>query len=81
MEAEERYQAEPATGEDADSLFARRWARAVLTAALDRMRAEVERDGEGERFAALQEILQDDAGQSSTRRIRVCTVGPWRAAV
>ena len=64
LEAEERYQAESTTGEDEDSLFDRRWARAVVTAALDRMRGEMEGEGEGERFAVLQEFLQGDAGES-----------------
>jgi len=64
LEAEERFQSEPATGEDEDSLFDRRWAREVVSAALARIRREMERDGEGERFAVLQQFLQGDAGES-----------------
>ncbi len=64
MEAEERFQAEPATGDDEEVTFDRRWARAVVAAALERIRTEMERDGEGERFAVLQEFLQGDAGES-----------------
>jgi len=64
LEAEERYQTEPATGDEEEAVFDRRWARAVVTAALERIRTEMERDGEGERFAVLQEFLQGDAGES-----------------
>ncbi|MBP7951375.1 MAG: sigma-70 family RNA polymerase sigma factor [Verrucomicrobiales bacterium] len=64
LEAEERFQSEPATDDDETATFDRRWARAVVTAALERIRTEMERNGEGERFAILQEFLQGDAGES-----------------
>ena len=58
---EERYRLEPETGQSPEEFFDRRWALAVVDKALGRLRAEMERAGDGPRFEALKAHLQSAA--------------------
>jgi RNA polymerase sigma-70 factor (ECF subfamily) len=64
LEAEERYKAEPASSGNEDAIFDRRWAREVVAAALKQVQQEMEAEGTGDRFVALQGFLQGDANGS-----------------
>jgi RNA polymerase sigma factor (sigma-70 family) len=55
--AETRYGCEPADGHTPEQDFERRWALTVLDTVLQRLRAEYEREGKGELFAALNSTL------------------------
>lgn len=56
-DAETRYGCEPADGHTPEQYFERRWALTVLDTVLQRLRAEYEREGKGELFAALNSTL------------------------
>lgn len=58
--AEERYAVEPADGETPERLYERRFALAVLEAALDRLGAAEEAAGRGAAFDALRPFLTGD---------------------
>ena len=58
LDSERRYALEPTDGEAPETLFDRRWAQAVVTAALERLEAEMRREGTGERCVALKSFLQ-----------------------
>jgi RNA polymerase sigma-70 factor (ECF subfamily) len=55
--AEAVYAREPADAETPERIFERRWALALLSQVLDRLRAEYERDGKSALFAALHPTL------------------------
>ena len=55
--AEKRYQLEPVDTASPDRLYERRWAMTLLDAALAALREEMARDGQRERFEALQPCL------------------------
>lgn len=57
LEAEARYQLEPVEGETPESLYDRRWAATVLERVRGRLRAEFEKQGKAELFAALEPCL------------------------
>ena len=57
LDAEERYRLEPTDSASADRLFDRRWALTLLERVLARLQAETSGDGDGERFAALRDVL------------------------
>ena len=58
--AETRYSHEPADSVTPEQHFERRWALALLEAVTSRLRAEYEREGKGELFAALHPCLVGD---------------------
>ncbi len=64
LEPEERYAHEPETGTSPEEGFDRHWARTLATKALETLRSEQEREGNGPRFEALKAYLQTDGGQS-----------------
>jgi len=57
IEAEERYRHEPAMESSAETLFDRRWARAVLDAVLQKLRTEFAQAGKEDRFQELSALL------------------------
>jgi len=61
--AEERYQADARPSLNADHLYERRWALALLDQAMTRLRAEYEHDGRGEDFTRLKEYLTAERGE------------------
>lgn len=63
--AEHWFGAEPATSETPESLFEKRWALAVMDAALRRLREECQATGKGRVFALLGPFLsrEADAGE------------------
>ena len=60
QDADERYRVEPVDDLSADKLFERRWAMAVLEAALEKLRAECAGDGKARHFELLAPLLTDD---------------------
>ena len=62
LEPEHRFRHEPADGAAPDAWFDRRWAQTVVTGALSKLGAEMERDGVKDRFAVLKVFLQGDGG-------------------
>lgn len=60
--AEDWFGQEPASQETPESLFERRWALAVLAAALERLREECEATGRARLFHALAPFLSREAG-------------------
>lgn len=61
--AETRYGLEPADQATPETLFEREWFLTLLETALDRLRAEHERDGKAEQFTALRGCLMGEAGR------------------
>ena len=61
MEAEQCFGAEPATDETPEKLFARRWALAVMEAALANLRAAAGSAGKARHFALLHPFLGREA--------------------
>ncbi len=59
-QAEQWFGAEPTTGETPERIYERRWALAVLDAALDRLRAECITAGRSRHFDALSPFLSRD---------------------
>jgi RNA polymerase sigma factor (sigma-70 family) len=57
MAAERRYREEPAHAETAEKLYERSWALTVLERARDRLRAEFEASGKGQRFRVVEGFL------------------------
>ena len=67
LDPEQRYALEPADTDTPEALFDRRWAKAVVSAALDRLAAEMGQEGTADRFATLKRFLQgDDVADSYT---------------
>ena len=62
-DAESRYRLEIRTGQTPDSLFERRWARALLSRALERLRAETRGSGDGDRLRRLEPLLTGQTPQ------------------
>jgi RNA polymerase sigma-70 factor (ECF subfamily) len=64
-QAEQWFGAEPATDETPEKLFERRWALAVLAAALDRLREELAAAGRARHFEVLSPFLsrEPEAGE------------------
>jgi RNA polymerase sigma factor (sigma-70 family) len=60
--AENRYLAEPADTLDPERIFERRWAATLLETALQRLRGEYERGGQGNEFEQLKEFLAAERG-------------------
>ena len=58
-EAEGRYLAEASTETNPDRAFERRWAMALLDAAMDRLRKDYVSRGEGETFDALSPLIAE----------------------
>lgn len=56
-EAETRYGQEPADNATPDQLFERQWALTLLETVLARLRADYEKEGKGDLFAALNPCL------------------------
>lgn len=83
LEAEERYQVEPAELASADKLFERRWALTLLEAVLRRLEAEQSGPNAVEQFFALREVLVGEPSAEGyaalARRFRVAenTVKSW----
>ena len=65
LEAEERLGHEPVDDTSPDLGFDRRWAETVVNEALDRLSAEMARDGLRERFEVLGVFLKGHAGETS----------------
>lgn len=57
LDAEARYALEPAEQTDAEALYDRRWALELLAHAMEKLRAEFERKGDGATFEALKGTL------------------------
>ncbi len=57
VQAEQWFGAEPATDETPERIFERRWAMAVLTTALERLRAELTESGKARQFEVLSPFL------------------------
>jgi RNA polymerase sigma factor (sigma-70 family) len=55
--AETRYSQEPADASTPDQVFEKQWALTLLQTVLQRLRADYERDGEGQLFGALEPCL------------------------
>ncbi len=53
-----RYALEPASDDPPEALFDRRWAQAVVTAALNRLEGEMRREGTADRCTTLKPFLQ-----------------------
>lgn len=83
LEAEERYQVEPAELASADKLFERRWALTLLEAVLQRLAAEQDGPDAAEQFSALRPVLvgepSDEGYAALARRFSVAenTVKSW----
>lgn len=58
---EQGLQTEPVDGLDADAVFERRWARAVIDAALAALEAEETESGRGRLFAVLRPTLEGES--------------------
>lgn len=69
MAAEERYQLEPADDSGAESVYDRRWARAILDAVLAKLRAEFDQSGRGDRFSELSALLFQEAAPGDYARL------------
>ncbi|MBX3745647.1 MAG: sigma-70 family RNA polymerase sigma factor [Verrucomicrobiae bacterium] len=65
LEGEQRYQAEPVDHTSPDVMYDRRWARATLGRALDRLGIEFAAAGRGELFVALKGYLGASGAGSS----------------
>ncbi len=65
QEAEDRYRLEPVDRLDAEKIYERRWAMAVLRQALDRLRAESAAAGKAQWFERLRSFLSGDSDSSS----------------
>lgn len=65
LESEQRYALEAEDGSSPEMLFDRRWAQAVVSAALARLEAEMRHEGTLERFTALKIFLQGDGSADS----------------
>jgi len=78
-QAEEDWAAEPAGEENPESLFDRRWARALLESVLETLRCEHEARGKGEYFEILRLHLnpsdRDESYSSSARALGISTSG------
>jgi RNA polymerase sigma-70 factor (ECF subfamily) len=57
QEAEERYHLEPADVRDPEKIFERRWALTVLEHVLQRLKAELDSNGQGRLFDRLQSLV------------------------
>ena len=60
LDAEERFAAEPADHATPETIYARRWAGAVLARVHERLRAECEAEGQSGRFDVLKAYLLHD---------------------
>ena len=60
FDPEERFSHEPSDGASPESWFDRRWAQAVVKSALERLGAEMQREGIQQRFEVLKVFLQGD---------------------
>jgi RNA polymerase sigma factor (sigma-70 family) len=60
QEAEERYRLEPVDRLDAEKIYERRWAMALLKQAQDRLREEAEAAGKAEWFERLRSFVAGD---------------------
>jgi RNA polymerase sigma-70 factor (ECF subfamily) len=71
LEAEEKYNLEPAGDATPEAFFDRRWAQTVVAQVLARLETEMTRDGLADRFVALSPFLNADSaggyGEVSTR--------------
>jgi RNA polymerase sigma factor (sigma-70 family) len=65
LNPEQRYALEPADAAPPEALFDRRWALAVVSAALEQLAAEMRHEGTVDRFETLKVFLQGDGGADS----------------
>jgi RNA polymerase sigma factor (sigma-70 family) len=66
LQAEERFAVDPvAPGTSPETIFDRRWAQTLVSAALGQLQKEMEREGTPQRFAVLKLFLQGDGGATS----------------
>jgi len=68
-DAEARYAQEPATSETPETLYERRFAHALLAAALERLRLDEVRSGREREFEALRPALAGDAVEGGYARL------------
>lgn len=80
LDAEERYGYEPQTNHSPEEFFDRHWAQTVVATALARLRAEMEREGNGVRFDLLKGHLQN-AGPVTGYAETAASAGLSEAAV
>ncbi len=67
--AEQRYRLEPADPMDAQKLFERRWATALLNRVLERLEAEFAGAGKKELFEQLRQFLLGDRSASTYAQV------------
>ena len=81
-DAEERYAREPADGSTPETLYARKWALAVLERVLARLRQEQLDAGRGEALARLQPFLvADEGGETLSQAAAELGLSPGTARV
>jgi RNA polymerase sigma-70 factor (ECF subfamily) len=81
-QAEQWFGAEPSTTETPERIFERRWALAVLDAALGRLRAECQTVGRGRHFDALSAFLsREPAAGEYDRAAAALRLSPKSVAV
>jgi RNA polymerase sigma-70 factor (ECF subfamily) len=82
--AEGRYLEEPRDALDAEELYARRWASALLERALSRLEEEAATAGKAQRFARLKGLIAEGEERGAQQRIADelrMSVGALRVAV
>src|SRR6185369_4314445 len=63
QETEQRYQLEPASDENPEQIFDRRWALTVLDQALGRLKEQYAADGKEAQFGQLKRFLSNEANE------------------
>lgn len=74
VEAEERLRMEPTDLSEAETLFDRRWARAVLGSVMAKLRTEFEQSGRGDRFQELSALIFQEPAPGDYARL----AAQWR---
>ena len=69
VEAEERLRLEPADPSEAEAVFDRRWAKAVLDSVLAKLRAEFTQSGKGDRFPELSALIFQEPAPGEYARL------------
>jgi RNA polymerase sigma-70 factor (ECF subfamily) len=65
QETEQRYQLEPASDENPEQIFDRRWALTVLDQALGRLKEQYAADGKEAQFGQLKRFLSNEANEKA----------------